>query len=153
MKISSTYTVALQLLMICKHYETEKITSGFISRKTGADPAIIRRIMADLKNSDYIESKPGPGGTTLKKDLNEINLYEIYKTVTDDDDQVLKFYALPSEASSFEKSIQSVACKSFSNYMASFYAELKSHTVSELYNQLSKDCNVTRTSLNETDSL
>ena len=56
MKISSTYTVALQLLMICKHYEKEKITSGFISRKIGADSAIIRRVMADLKSNGYIES-------------------------------------------------------------------------------------------------
>ena len=55
MKISSTYTVALQLLLICKHYENEKITSGFVSRKIGADPALIRRVMTDLKNKNYIK--------------------------------------------------------------------------------------------------
>lgn len=137
MKISSTYTVALQLLLICKHYENEKITSGFISRKIGADPALIRRVMADLKNKNYIESKPGPGGTTLKKDLSEITLYEIYKTVTDDDDQVLKFYDLPDGASTFEQSIQTTACDSFSKYIESFYLELKSHTVFDIYNKLS----------------
>ena len=49
MKISSTYTVALQLLMICKHYENEKITSTFVSKKIGADSAIIRRVMAGFK--------------------------------------------------------------------------------------------------------
>lgn len=136
MKISSTYTVALQLLLICKHYENEKITSGFVSRKIGADPALIRRVMTDLKNKNYIESKPGPGGTTLKKELSKITLYEVYKTVTNDDDQVLKFYDMPTDASIFEKSIQRVAYESFSKYIESFYTELKSHTVMDIYNQL-----------------
>ena len=89
MKITSKYTVALQLLLICNHYSEEKITSGFISRKIGADPVIIRQVMIDLKRENYIESKPGPGGTTLKKELSNISLYEIYNCVTDDDDNIL----------------------------------------------------------------
>lgn len=133
MKISSTYTVALQLLMICKHYEKEKITSGFISRKIGADSAIIRRVMADLKNNGYIESKPGPGGTQLLKDLNDISLYDVYTTVTNDDEQILKFYDSTDESSFFEEKIKTVSNECFSQYISSFYSELKNHTVGDIY--------------------
>ena len=133
MKISSTYTVALQLLMICKQYENEKITSGFISRRIGADAAIIRRVMVDLKNNGYIESKPGPGGTKLLKDLNDINLYDIYKAVTDDDEKILKFYDSGNESTSFEERMMSATDECFSEYISSFYSELKSHTVGEIY--------------------
>lgn len=133
MKISSTYTVALQLLMICKQYENEKITSGFISRRIGADAAIIRRVMVDLKNNGYIESKPGPGGTKLLKDLNDINLYDIYKAVTDDDEKILKFYDSGNESTSFEERMLSATDECFSEYISSFYSELKSHTVGEIY--------------------
>ena len=136
MKISSTYTVALQLLLICKHYEHKKITSGFISQKIGADPAIIRRVMADLKSSGYIESKPGPGGTKLLKDLNEIILYDVYKSVTQDDDQILKFYDLTDESSIFEEKIKSVSNEFFTQYISSFYSELKTHTIGEIYNEI-----------------
>ena len=133
MKISSTYTVALQLLMICKQYEDEKITSGFISRRIGADAAIIRRVMVDLKSNGYIESKPGPGGTRLLKDLNDINLYDIYKAATDDDGKILKFYDSGKESTSFEEKMQSSANECFSEYISSFYSELKSHTVGDIY--------------------
>lgn len=133
MKISSTYTVALQLLMICKQYENKKITSGFISRRIGADAAIIRRVMVDLKNNGYIESKPGPGGTKLLKDLNDINLYDIYKAVTDDDEKILKFYDSGNESTSFEERMLSATDECFSEYISSFYSELKSHTVGEIY--------------------
>ena len=133
MKISSTYTVALQLLMICKQYENEKITSGFISRRIGADAAIIRRVMVDLKSNGYIESKPGPAGTSLLKNLNDINLYDIYKAVTDDDEKILKFYDSGKESTSFEERMQSAADECFSEYISSFYSELKSHTVGDIY--------------------
>lgn len=133
MKISSTYTVALQLLMICKQYENEKITSGFISRRIGADAAIIRRVMVDLKSNGYIESKPGPGGTSLLKNLNDIHLYDIYKAVTDDDEKILKFYDSGKESTSFEERMQSAADECFSEYISSFYSELKSHTVGDIY--------------------
>ena len=136
MKISSTYTVALQLLMICKHYENEKITSGFVSRKIGTDSAIIRRVMADLKSNGYIESKPGPGGTQLLKALNDITLYDVYTAVTNDDDQILKFYDSTEESSFFEEQIKSVSNECFSQYISSFYSELKNHTVGDLYDKV-----------------
>ncbi len=133
MKISSTYTVALQLLMICKHYDDEKVTSGFVSRKIGADAAIIRRVMADLKSNGYIESKPGPGGTKLLKNLNDIVLYDVYKAVTDDDEDVLKFYESTEYTTSFEERIKTASKECFSEYISSFYEELKTHTVEDIY--------------------
>lgn len=136
MKISSTYTVALQLLMICKHYESKKITSSFVSRKIGADSAIIRRVMADLKSNGYIESKPGPGGTQLLKDLNDIFLYDVYTAVTNDDKHILKFYDSTEESSFFEEKIKSISNECFSQYISSFYSELKSHTVGDIYNKI-----------------
>ena len=133
MKISSTYTVALQLLIICKHYANEKITSGFVSRKIGADAAVIRRVMADLKSYGYIESKPGPGGTKLLKDLNKIALYDVYKAVTDDDEDVLKFYDSTEYTTPFEEGIKTASNECFSQYISSFYTELKTHTVDDIY--------------------
>ncbi len=133
MKISSTYTVALQLLMICKHYENEKITSTFVSKKIGADSAIIRRVMADLKSNSFIESKPGPGGTQLLKDLKDISLYDVYVSVTDDDEQVLKFYDSTDESTIFEEKIKFASNEAFAQFISSFYTELKSHTVGDIY--------------------
>lgn len=142
MKISSTYTVALQLLMICKHYENEKITSGFVSRKIGADSAVIRRVMAALKRNGYIKSKPGPGGTQLLKDLNDITLYDVYTATTNGNEQILKFYDSTDESSFFEEKIISVSNECFSQYINSFYLELKNHTLGDIYNKIESPYNL-----------
>lgn len=62
MKISSRYTIALQLLCIFEVYRDNKITSNFIAEKTGADSSTVRYIMLDLKkkttlsqNQDLVE--------------------------------------------------------------------------------------------------
>lgn len=137
MKISSTYTVALQILMMTKYYEDEKLTSSFFSQRIGADPALIRRVMADM-NQKWIVSKPGPGGTKLLKELDEICLYDIFKAVTHDDDSVLKFYEAGELATSFEEGLMTVTEKCFSQYISSFYSELKAHTVGDIYALIKK---------------
>lgn len=137
MKISSTYTVALQILIMTKHYEGEKLTSSFFSQRIGADPALIRRVMADM-NQKWIVSKPGPGGTKLLMDLDAICLYDVYKAVTHDDDSVLKFYEVGNHASEFEENLMSVTEKCFSQFIYSFYSELKNHTVGDIYELIEK---------------
>ena len=124
------------MLMICKQYENEKITSTFVSRKIGADPAIIRRVMADLKSKGYIESKPGPGGSRLLKALSEIPLFDVYMAVTNDDEHILKFYDSTNESSPFEERMKSISNKCFSQYISSFYTELKTHTVADIYEKI-----------------
>ena len=124
------------MLMICKHYENEKITSTFVSRKIGADPAIIRRVMADLKSKGYIESKPGPGGSRLLKALSEIPLFDVYMAVTNDDEHILKFYDSTNESSPFEERMKSISNKCFSQYISSLYTELKTHTVADIYEKI-----------------
>ena len=136
MKISSTYTIALQILMMIKRYSEEKLTSNYFSNKIGAAPALIRAVMADLKNSGIIESRQGPGGTHLLKKLEDISLYDVYKAVTKDTDSVLKFYDNENKESSFETQVISVTEECFSTYISSFYNELKAHTVADIYNQI-----------------
>ncbi len=134
MKISSTYTIALQILMMIKRYPEEKLTSNYFSNKIGAAPALIRAVMADLKNSGVIESRQGPGGTHLLKNLEDISLYDVYKAVTKDTESVLKFYDNESKESSFEAQVISVTEECFETYISSFYNELKTHTVADIYN-------------------
>ena len=54
--------------------------------------------MVDLKSDGLIDSKPGPGGIKLNKDLDEITLYDLYTSVTDEDELVLKFSNTSSES-------------------------------------------------------
>ncbi len=82
MQISKRCSVAIHCL-ICIHEfgDSAKITSKQLALSTGCNPVIIRSIMSALKKSNIISSKPGTGGTTLRKDPNQINLLQICSCV------------------------------------------------------------------------
>lgn len=133
MKITSYYTVAIQLLLLCNHYSNEKVTSNFIAKKIGADPVIVRQTMINLKKDNFIDCKPGPGGMTLKKSLKEISLYDLYKCVTDEDENIIKFYPQTKESTSFEQTLELITTNNFSKYIEPFFDNLKKNNLENLY--------------------
>ena len=139
MKISSRYTVALQLLCIFEIYRDNKITSNFIAEKTGADSSTIRYIMLDLKKRNYVESRPGPGGTKLCVPLNTISLYDVYELVADPEDSLLNFCTLPETASHADKIIQSSINQHFESYKNEMFEKMRTQTVADIYYQIQQN--------------
>ncbi len=142
MKISSRYTIALQLLCIFEVYRDNKITSNFIAEKTGADSSTVRYIMLDLKKKNYIESKPGPGGTKLCVPLDSITLYDVYELVADPDDSLLNFCVLPEKASQTDAIIQDSINKHFESYKHEMFEKMKIQTVADICNSIFIELNL-----------
>lgn len=142
MKISSRYAVALQLLCIFEVYQDCKITSNFIAEKTGADSSTIRYIMLDLKKRNYVESKPGPGGTTLSTPLNQISLYDVYELVADPTDSLLNFCSAPNNNSSVDETIRHAISLYFEEYKNEMFQKMKQHTIADICDQIKKILNV-----------
>lgn len=138
MRISSRYTIALQLLCIFEIYKDSKITSNFIAERTGADSSTVRYIMLDLKKRDLVESKPGPGGTTLTTPLSEISLYDVYELVADPDDSLLNFCKLPDEHSSADEAILNAISLHFESYKKEMFEKMKKHTVDDICEAVKK---------------
>lgn len=136
MKISSRYTIALQLLCIFEIYKDCKITSNFISEKTGANSSTIRYIMIDLKKRNYVESKPGPGGTMLSTPLNQISLYDVYELVADPTDSLLNFCSAPNNNSPTDETIRNAISIHFEEYKNEMFEKMKKHTVADICNQI-----------------
>lgn len=142
MKISSRYTVALQLLCIFEIYKDNKITSNFIAEKTGADSSTIRYIMLDLKKRNYVESRPGPGGTKLCVPLNSISLYDVYELVADPDDSLLNFCTLPETANQTDVIIQESINQHFESYKYEMFEKMKKQTVAEICAEIKETLNL-----------
>lgn len=136
MQITVKYTVALQLLTTCALYPNQKITSNFLASKIGSDAVIIRQVMLDLKKADYISCKPGPGGTTLNVDLNNITLYDIYTAVADIKESIIKFYNLPNNATSTEKAFLNVTRNYFEAYKINMFNEMKKISIQQICNEM-----------------
>ena len=62
--------------------------------------------MLDLKKRNYVESKPGPGGTKLNAPLSAISLYDVYELVANPNDSLLNLCTLPEDSSPTDKIIQ-----------------------------------------------
>lgn len=81
MRMSSNYTVSIQMLLLMLISDNQKITSDIISQSTGANPVLIRQLYKKLKEAGIIKVSTGQGVTTLSKDPKEITLWDIYMAV------------------------------------------------------------------------
>ena len=60
------------------------VTSELLAKAMDTNPAVIRRIMAGLREQGYVRSEKGHGGGwTLARDLAEISLRDIYHALGD----------------------------------------------------------------------
>ena len=130
MKINLKYTVALNILLVCELYKKEKITANYINKITGCDVTTIRQVMYDIKKAGFIDSKPGPGGTKLAKDLSEISLFDVYASVLDPSESMMKFYEGSSD------NIQTVVETQFNEYRDMLFTEMQKTTVKALCDKI-----------------
>lgn len=90
MKISSRFSVAVHILAILAIIDIKRtedikydilVTSDQIAESVNTNPVVIRRILGKLKSAGMVDMKRGAGGTYLVKDIEDINLLEIYNAV------------------------------------------------------------------------
>ncbi len=81
MRMSSHFTVAVQMLLMIVVFKEQNLTSGFISKGTGANPVLIRQLYCKLKAAGLLSVCTGRGVTMLSKAPEEISLWDIYKAV------------------------------------------------------------------------
>lgn len=136
MKINLKYTVALNILIVCDICKDKKITANYISSVTGCDVTTIRQVMFDLKKAGFIEGKPGPGGTKLKKNLENVTLFDVYVSVLDPKESMLKFYEAEEKENNLSKVIQSVVDTQFNDYRDLLLSEMKNTTVETICNRI-----------------
>jgi DNA-binding IscR family transcriptional regulator len=69
-------------VMIHMGHHDGVMTSDMIAGMLDANPVVIRRTMAGLREQGYVRSEKGHGGGwTLAKPLEELTLLDIYHTV------------------------------------------------------------------------
>ena len=81
MQISSRFTIATHMMISIAMQDTDsKVTSDFLAASVGVNPVIIRKTLS-LKKAGLISVARGTGGTEIIKDLQEINLLDVYQAV------------------------------------------------------------------------
>jgi Rrf2 family protein len=80
------FSVALHILTLLAAKGTGLLTSDAIAASVDTNPVVIRRVMASLRESGLVESRPGVnGGWKLKKPAASITLCKVFESVREDD--------------------------------------------------------------------
>ncbi len=78
MRMSTQFTVSVQMLMGIMLKKDQKVTSEMLSESTGANPVLIRQLFGTLKEADLLNGSPGRGVPELARDPADISLWDIY---------------------------------------------------------------------------
>lgn len=78
---STKYAVSIHILSLIASKKGESITSDEIAKSVNTNPALVRRLMSDLKKSGLIQTQTKIGITGLMKTPEDISLLEIFKAV------------------------------------------------------------------------
>lgn len=78
---STKFAVSIHILCLIASKKGESITSDDIAKSVNTNPALVRRLMSDLKKAGLIQTQTKIGVTGLLKASEEISLLEIFKAV------------------------------------------------------------------------
>lgn len=78
MRMSTQFTVSVQILMLIMISPNKKVTSEMLSESAGSNPVMIRQLFGKLKDAGILNVSTGSGGTELAKDPADISLWDIY---------------------------------------------------------------------------
>lgn len=82
MASSSRFAIAVHTLALMANCEGKPVKSEYIACLVKTNAVVIRRLMCELSRANLIESQSGAsGGSWLKKEANNISLWEVYQAV------------------------------------------------------------------------
>jgi DNA-binding IscR family transcriptional regulator len=133
MKITSRFTVAVHTLLCIHSFSSEyKTTSEFIAGSVNVNPVIIRRTLGQLKDAGFIDVARGTGGASLKKDISDITLLDVYKAVESVDGSLFNFHSNPNPACPLGQSIHDLLDTHLENAQKAMEDSLASVRLSDI---------------------
>lgn len=83
---STKYAVSIHILSLVALKKQDSITSDYIAHSVNTNPALVRRLMSDLKKAGFLQTQTKIGVTGLLKDPKDISLLEIFQAVETNQD-------------------------------------------------------------------
>lgn len=141
MQISSRFTIAIHIFTCVEVFKDEyNVTSDFLAGSINVNPVVIRRILGQLTGADLIEVKRGKGGgISVKKPLNKITFYDIYKAVECvDNGKLFHFHENPNPECSVGRNIHYVLDGELSDIQTAMETSMKQKTIADVIESAKK---------------
>ena len=99
MQITSRFTIAVHIITAIDYFkEMDRVNSEFLAGSVGVNPVIVRTVIGKLREAGILETQRGSSGAELKKPLDQITFYDIYKAVdsVDEEEGLFHFHEQPN---------------------------------------------------------
>jgi Rrf2 family protein len=145
MKISSRFSIAVHILSLLAIAKDAHSTSEWIADSVRTNPVIIRRIIGQLKKVGLVNVHAGTGGAFLLKDLDQINLLDVYRAVeVVEEGQLFHIHEEPNPECPVGANIQAVLQLILNRAQDAMEKILLDITMKELVTVLAKQINETK---------
>lgn len=137
MQISTKFTIAVHILAAVEFFGGgEKVTSGLLASSIGANPVIVRNLMADLKKAGLLGVKLGTGGAYILKPLSEVTFYDVYAAVEKSKDNLFRFHGKPNPKCPVGRNIHAALDGRLSEVQREFEDDLKRRKVGDVVREI-----------------
>ncbi|WP_308637153.1 Rrf2 family transcriptional regulator [Paenibacillus silvisoli] len=107
-QISTRFSIAVHILSLIA-VSPDECTGDYIAGSVNTNPVVIRRIMGMLKKAGLVDVRPGVGGASLRKRLEDITLLDVYRAVdVIEDNQLFRMHEAPNPACPVGRNIETV---------------------------------------------
>ncbi len=99
MQIGSKFTIGVHIITAIDYFkEMDRVNSDFLAGSIGVNPVIVRTVISQLREAGILETQRGSSGAVLRKRLDEITLYDIYKAVgsVNEEEGLFHFHEQPN---------------------------------------------------------
>ena len=99
MQITSRFTIAVHIITAIDYFkEMDRVNSDFLAGSVGVNPVIVRTVIGKLREAGILETQRGSSGAEIKKPLDQITFYDIYKAVdsVDEEEGLFHFHEQPN---------------------------------------------------------
>ena len=99
MQITSRFTIAVHIITAIDYFkEMDRVNSDFLAGSVGVNPVIVRTVIGKLREAGILDTQRGSSGAELKKPLDQITFYDIYKAVdsVDEEEGLFHFHEQPN---------------------------------------------------------
>ena len=137
MQISSRFTLAVHILACIAVIKDMKITSNLLAGSTNTNPAIVRKILGQLKNAGLVEVVRGTGGASLAKPPEEISFLDIYQAVECvERGELFHFHENPNEKCPIGRNIHNVLDDKLEQVQLAMEKELASISMADVQGEI-----------------
>lgn len=135
MQIGSKFTIGVHIITAIDYFkDMDRVNSEFLAGSIGVNPVIVRTVISQLREAGIVQTQRGSSGAELTKKLDEITLYDIYKSVgsVDTEEGLFHFHEQPNPDCPVGRNIHRVLDQRLIDVQRAMEEKLRSTTLADI---------------------